>query len=196
MHPLGDQLAFGKIAVDKAAKGLVDAAEPHTPVLVGRIKHRSTPLGMAKHFTVGTRFVGRILPSILVKDGRVNVRVQYCQFLFTKTKRMWSVHGASRWRIIGPTLLLTPHALNVSHHGCPRVTASAPSVAGATRCVANDWRATQRVLPPSESSSRSSAARTGTISATIAQRRSRIRSKAGTNDAPIDAQGCAIRSGG
>ena len=50
---------------------------------------------MAKYFAADTRFVGRILPRIFIKDGRVDVRVQYRQFLFAKTKRMWSVHGAS-----------------------------------------------------------------------------------------------------
>jgi hypothetical protein len=40
----------------------------------------------------------------------------------------------------GRTLLLTPHALNVSQDRCVRVTRSAPSVAGATRLVANDVR--------------------------------------------------------
>jgi hypothetical protein len=50
---------------------------------------------MAKHFAVDTRFVGGIRPRIFVKDGRVELRVQYRQFLFAGNKDMWSVHGAS-----------------------------------------------------------------------------------------------------
>ena len=35
---------------------------------------------MAKHFARDARFVGRILPRIFVKDGRVEIRVHCCRF--------------------------------------------------------------------------------------------------------------------
>src|ERR1700682_4043046 len=62
--------------------------------LVDRIKRRRTPLRRANHFVVDARIVGRILPRIFVEDGRVDVRVQYCQLLFAKIKHMWSAHDA------------------------------------------------------------------------------------------------------
>jgi hypothetical protein len=156
--------------------------------LVDRIKHRITPLRMAKHFVVDARLVGRILPSILVKDDRVDVRVQYCQFPFSRSKRMWSVHRASDWTIVG--------ANAIAYSACRQCEPSwlpARYRERAFRCRCNALRRERlagdsRVPPPSESPSQSSAGPRHDIG----DHPSRIRSNARTNNAPIYAQCCAI----